>query len=71
MKKLTLIWLYAAGVRALRTMAQTAIGMMTVGMAMSDIEWTKVISVSFVAGILSILTSIATNLPEVTTTDQK
>jgi len=65
MSKVTLVWLKAAGVRALRTMAQTAIGLMTVGMAMSDINWTQVISVSAVAGVYSILTSLATSLPEV------
>lgn len=50
--------------RAVRTIAQTALSMLGVGMAMSDIDWTNVISVALVAGIISVLTSIATGLPE-------
>ena len=57
-------WLKAAGIRALKTMAQTAVGMITVGAAMAEINWLHVASVSAVSGILSILTSIA-GLPEV------
>ncbi len=67
MKKLTLEWFYAAVVRAIRTVAQTALGMFTVGAAMNEINWQYVISVSVVAGIYSILTSVATGLPETTT----
>ena len=57
-------WAYAAGVRAVKTVAQTALGMITVGMAMSEIKWAYVGSVSLVAGIYSLLTSVA-GLPEV------
>lgn len=57
-------WAYAAGVRAIKTVAQTALGMITVGMAMSEIKWVYVGSVSLVAGIYSLLTSVA-GLPEV------
>ena len=57
-------WLKAAGIRALKTFAQTAVGMITVGMAMDEIGWLHIASVSLVASILSILTSIA-GLPEV------
>ena len=64
--KLTLAWLEAAGIRALKTVAQTAIGLITVGAAMQDINWVMVGSVALVAGILSILTSL-TGLPEVNT----
>lgn len=60
-------WLKAALIRALRTMAQTALSMLTVGMAISDVDWLKLISISVVAGIISILTSFATGLPEATT----
>lgn len=56
-------WIKAAGVRALKTMAQTAVSLITVGAAMTDIDWVTVGSVSLVAGILSLLTSIA-GLPE-------
>lgn len=57
-------WLKAAGIRALKTVAQTAAGMITVGAAISEISWGYIGSVSIVAGILSILTSVA-GLPEV------
>lgn len=60
-------WFKAALIRALRTMAQTALSMLTVGMAISDVDWIKLISISVVAGIISILTSFATGLPEATT----
>lgn len=61
-------WLKAAGVRAVRTMAQTALGMFTVGMAMEEVKWSYVASVSLVSGIYSLITSIA-GLPEVETDD--
>mgnify|MGYP003401431391 CR=1 FL=1 len=67
--KLNLTWLKAASVRALKTMAQTAIGMVTVGAALDDIAWLRIGSVALVAGILSMLTSIATTLPELEVTD--
>lgn len=56
-------WWKAAGIRALKTVAQTAVGMITVGAAISEIKVAHVISVSIVAGICSMLTSIA-GLPE-------
>lgn len=55
----------SALVRMLRTIAQTAVSMLTVGQAVLDVDWLNVISVSAVAGVISILTSIATGLPEV------
>ena len=61
----TVKWMKAAGVRAAKTMAQTAIGMITVGMAVSEVDWLNVMSVSAVAGVISVLTSI-TGIPEVT-----
>lgn len=63
--KLTIDWLVAAAVRALKTVAQTALGMFTVGAALDEVNWKYVASVSLVAGIYSMLTSIATTLPEV------
>lgn len=57
-------WFKAAGIRALKTMAQTALGMFTVGMAAEEVKWQYVASVSVVAGIYSLITSIA-GLPEV------
>lgn len=55
----------AAIIRAIWTMAEVALGMMTVGMTMAEIDWPHLISVTIVAGIYSILKSIATGLPEV------
>ena len=57
-------WVKAAGIRAIKTMAQTAVSMLTVGQAVLDVNWVNVLSVSAVAGVISILTSIA-GLPEV------
>jgi hypothetical protein len=57
-------WFKCALIRAIKTMAQTAVSMITVGQAVLDVNWVNVLSVSVVAGILSILTSIA-GLPEV------
>lgn len=55
----------AAGMRAIKTMAQTAIPLIPVSISITQIDWLTVIGVSAAAGILSILTSIATGLPEV------
>lgn len=57
-------WLKAAGIRAVKTMAQTAVSMLTVGQAVLDVNWVNVLSVSAVAGVISMLTSVA-GLPEV------
>ena len=57
-------WFQAAGIRAIRTMAQTALGMFTVGLAVEEVRWSYVASVAFVSGIYSLITSIA-GLPEV------
>ena len=56
-------WFKAAGIRAVKTMAQTALSLVSVGAVMSDINWAVVGSASLVAGIYSMLTSIA-GLPE-------
>ena len=57
-------WFKAAGIRAVKTMAQTAVSMLTVGQAVLDVNWLNVLSVSLVAGVISMLTSVA-GLPEV------
>lgn len=57
-------WFKAAGIRAIKTVAQTAVSMLTVGQAVLDVNWLNVLSVSFVAGVISMLTSVA-GLPEV------
>lgn len=54
----------AAGIRAIKTVCQTAVSLIGVGAVMSDIDWIRVASASALAGILSILTSVSTGLPE-------
>jgi len=58
-------WLKAAGVRAIKTMAQTAVATIGTSIVMSDVNWIMVLSASAVAGALSLLTSVA-GLPEIT-----
>lgn len=55
----------AAAIRALRTVAQTAIATIGTSAVLSEVNWIMVASASALAGILSILTSVATGLPEV------
>ena len=64
-------WLKAALIRAIRTFAQTAVSMIAVGAAFSEIDWLRVLSVSGVAFVLSVLTSLATGLPEVELIEKK
>lgn len=57
-------WWKASSVRAIKTIAQTAIAMIGTSVVMSDVNWLMVLSASLLAGILSFLTSLA-GLPEV------
>jgi len=56
-------WLKAAGVRAIKTMAQTAVATIGTVAVLRDVDWMMVISASVLSGVLSMLTSLA-GLPE-------
>ncbi len=62
-KIVTKEWIIAAGMRAIKTVAQTAIATIGTGAVLNDVDWVMVASASAVAGILSLLTSVA-GLPE-------
>jgi len=64
MSEKTKIWLKAAGVRAVKTIAQTAIATIGTTAVISGVDWTIVLSSAAVAGIVSLLTSLA-GLPEI------
>lgn len=63
-KVLSKEWWKAAGIRAIKTVAQTAIATIGTAAVMSQVNWLAVLSASALAGILSLLTSLA-GLPEV------
>lgn len=63
LKNNTKSWIKAAGIRAVKTVAQTAVATIGTSAALSSVDWRMVVSASILAGILSILTSIA-GLPE-------
>ncbi len=56
-------WLKAAGIRAIKTMAQSAIAMIGTAVVLDEVNWVNVVSASILAGVLSLLTSTA-GLPE-------
>ena len=56
-------WLKACGIRALKTMCQSAVSLITVGSLVTEIDWLAIVSISLTAGITSLLTSVA-GLPE-------
>lgn len=63
MKKLKK-WFRAAGIRVLKTVAQTAIGVIGASAVISEVNWLTVVSAALLAGVISLLTSVA-GLPEV------
>ena len=63
MKEKFFRWLKAAGIRAVKTVAQTAVAMIPVGVTVADVGWSAVIGTAALAGIVSLLTSIA-GVPE-------
>lgn len=64
MSEKTKKWLHAAAVRAVKTMAQTAVATIGASAVLSAVDWPVVLSASVLAGVLSLLTSVA-GLPEV------
>lgn len=64
MKEKFLTWLRAAGVRAIKTVAQTAVATIGTGAVFAEVDWRMVLSASILAGVLSLLTSVA-GLPEI------
>lgn len=57
-------WAKAAGIRALKTMAQTGVAVIGTGAVISAVDWKMVVSSAIVAGVVSLLTSVA-GIPEV------
>ena len=57
-------WVHAAGIRAIKTMAQTAVATIGSAAVLDEVKWPMVLSAAILAGILSLLTSVA-GLPEV------
>ena len=64
MKENFKLWIKCAGVRAIKTVAQTAVGSIGASAMFSDVNWNMVISGALLAGIVSLLTSVA-GLPEI------
>lgn len=57
------MWIKAAGIRAIKTIAQTAVAMIGTSVVIAQVDWLMVVSASALAGVLSLLTSVA-GLPE-------
>lgn len=69
MNEYVLEWLKAAGVRGVKTMAQTALATIGTSMVLDEVNWAVVGSAALLAGVLSLLTSLG-GLPELTATQE-
>lgn len=65
MSKKTKTFLKCSGVRAVKTVCQTAVATMSTATVLGEVNWPLLISASVLSGVLSLLTSVATGLPEV------
>jgi hypothetical protein len=63
---ITKAWFYAAGIRALKTFAQSLVALLVISEAVTEVDWVQVLSVAALSAILSLLTSL-TGLPELKT----
>lgn len=63
-------WAKAAGIRAIKTMAQTAVAMLPATWSIEEVNWITIISTAGLAGIMSLLTSLA-GLPEITDQEER
>ncbi len=69
MKNITAKWFHAAGIRAIKTFAQTAVAMLGTSILLSEVNWSALLSASVLSGILSMLTSIG-GLPELKNSEE-
>lgn len=69
-KETLMLWIKAALIRAVKTIAQSALALIPVAVSINDVDWIAVLGTSFLAGVISLLMSIA-GLPEVKTNDSE
>ena len=59
------LWIKYAGIRAIKTVAQAALALLSTATVLHDVNWVMLLSSSALAGIISLLTSVITGLPEI------